>query len=325
MTDRPPSDPTIDPCPGRPRPPDAGPADERFHDAVEARFRRVVANDPLIGTWLGLHDLDARLADPSRDAVIQQIGDERAHLGAIEAIDPSELSAAARFERDIELHNVRRELFDLEELGSGSGARSGSTRSAIRSSCCSPATMRRSPSGSTRSPGGWRGSPPTSRRRRPVRRSRRSAAGRSSRSRRRDGLPGLFAEFVAAGTGVLAAPEATRLERAVASAGAAVEAYADWLRGTLADGTRRLAHRPRAPRRAGRPSRVRRARRRPDPRARLAEAGRGEGRPRRRGPRSRPGRRRGRRSWPGSRPTVRPTSPPRSTPTARRCCARGST
>ena len=102
-----------------PRPPassDAGPADERFHDAVEARFRRVVANDPLIGTWLGLHDLDARLADPSRDAVIQQIGDERAHLGTIEAIDPSELSAAARFERDIELHNVRRELFDLEEL-----------------------------------------------------------------------------------------------------------------------------------------------------------------------------------------------------------------
>ena len=53
----------------------------------------------------------------SRDAVLgEQAGDERAHLAAIEAIDPAGLSAAARFERDLELHNVRRAIFDIDEL-----------------------------------------------------------------------------------------------------------------------------------------------------------------------------------------------------------------
>ena len=97
--------------------------------------------------------------------------------------------------------------------------------------------MRRSPSGSTRSPAGWRGSPTfleASKTRATVPQVRRW---QELEIEEAHGLPGLFAEFVAAGTGVLAAPEATRLERAVASAGAAVEAYAAWLRGTLADGT----------------------------------------------------------------------------------------
>ena len=75
-----------------------------------------MATEPVLGTWLGLHDADDRLGDPSRDAVLGQIEAERAHLTTIEAIDPAELSAAARFERDLEIHNVRRELFDLEVL-----------------------------------------------------------------------------------------------------------------------------------------------------------------------------------------------------------------
>ena len=221
----------------RPSAPDAGPADERFHDAVEARFRRVVADDPMLATWLGLHDADDRLGDPSRDTVLAQIDDERAHIAAIEAIDPSDLSASARFERDLELHNVRRELFDLdvvrlwerrsfaldmvgdavfllfardhaplaERLDAISGRLEGASAflEASKSRATVPQVRR------------WQ----------------------ELEIEEAHGLPGLFAEIVAAGTGVLAPPEMTRLERAVASAGAAVEAYAGWLRGTLADGT----------------------------------------------------------------------------------------
>ena len=223
-----------------PRPPasaDAGPADERFHDAVEARFRRVVATDPLIGTWLGLHDLDDRLADPSRDAVLQQIGDEKAHLGTIEAIDPSELSASARFERDIELHNVRRELFDLEELrlwerrSFGLDAVGDSLFLLFARDHAPLAERLEAISGRLEGVAAFLEASKTRATVPQVRR------WQELEIEEAHGLPGLFAEFLAAGTGVLAAPEATRLERAVASAGTAVEAYTAWLRGTLADGT----------------------------------------------------------------------------------------
>ena len=50
-------------------------------------------------------------------------------------------------------------------------------------------------------------------------------------------LPIFFDELVAAGAGVLAAPEQRRLERASESAKLAIELYGSWLEGTLADGT----------------------------------------------------------------------------------------
>jgi uncharacterized protein (DUF885 family) len=95
---------------------DAGPLDERFYDLVEARFRRLIRDNPLLGTYLGVHTEDGRLGDGSRDAVLAELADEKAHLSDVEALDVEGLSATARFERDLELHNVRRAVFDTEVI-----------------------------------------------------------------------------------------------------------------------------------------------------------------------------------------------------------------
>jgi uncharacterized protein (DUF885 family) len=101
----------------RPAPaPDRGPLDDRLYDLVEARFTRIVRDHPLIGTYVGLHARDAELGDGSRDAVLQELADEHSHLAAVEALDPAGLSETARFERDLEIHNVRRSLFGDEVI-----------------------------------------------------------------------------------------------------------------------------------------------------------------------------------------------------------------
>lgn len=101
----------------RPDPdPVPGPLDARLYDLVESRFRRLVRENPVMGTYLGIHTEDERLGDGSRDAVLQELADERAHLSAVEALDPAGLSTTGRFERELELHNVRRSIFDTEEI-----------------------------------------------------------------------------------------------------------------------------------------------------------------------------------------------------------------
>ena len=101
----------------RPGPaPMPGPRDDAFLDLVETRFRRIVADNPLVGTYLGIHTEDHRLGDGSRDSVLAELAAEKIHLGAIEAIDEAELSPEIRLERDLEIHNVRRAIFDTEEI-----------------------------------------------------------------------------------------------------------------------------------------------------------------------------------------------------------------
>ncbi|HEV8545367.1 MAG TPA: DUF885 domain-containing protein [Candidatus Limnocylindrales bacterium] len=97
-----------------PASPDAGPLDDRLYDRVEARFRRIVRDNPVVGTYVGIHTEDERLGDGSRDAVLAELDAEKAHLAEIEAIDPNQLSETGRFERDLEIHNLRRGIFDAE-------------------------------------------------------------------------------------------------------------------------------------------------------------------------------------------------------------------
>jgi uncharacterized protein (DUF885 family) len=104
------------PLPRPESPEGAGPLDDRFYDLVEARFRRVLQEEPVYATIVGLHDLDDRWGDGSREALLGRVEADRRHLTEVEAIDPAGLSPSARFERDLEIHNVRRELFDAEEV-----------------------------------------------------------------------------------------------------------------------------------------------------------------------------------------------------------------
>jgi uncharacterized protein (DUF885 family) len=102
-----------------PRPaagPDAGPLDDHLYDLVEARVRRLLTDNPILATSLGIGSEDHRLGDASRDAVLEEIAADKAHLGAVETLDPAGLSATARFERDLELHNVRLALFEADEV-----------------------------------------------------------------------------------------------------------------------------------------------------------------------------------------------------------------
>jgi uncharacterized protein (DUF885 family) len=91
-----------------------GPLDDTLYDLVERRFRRIVHDNPIVATYLGIHTEDERLGDGTRDKVLDELAAERAHLAAIEALDPTGLSAEAAFERDLELHNVRRSIFDAD-------------------------------------------------------------------------------------------------------------------------------------------------------------------------------------------------------------------
>ena len=207
-----------------------------------------------------------------------EIEAERAHLAAIEAIDPAELSDAARFERDIEIHNVRREhLRHRGACGSGSVGRSALDASATalfllfaRDHAPLAERLTRSPAASRPSPTLPRGGAQTGPRVPQVRRWQELEIEAAAE------MPGLFDEIVAAGDGVLGRPRAAPARagrRGGQGRGRALRAT--WLRGYARRRDATTGRRPRAPRRARRPSRVRRPRRRRDPRARLAEAGRG--------------------------------------------------
>jgi uncharacterized protein (DUF885 family) len=94
---------------------DAGPLDTRLYDLVEERLRRILVESPPVATFIGIHDLDDRLGDGSREAQLGRIAADRSHLAAVEALDPALLSSEARFERDLEIHNLRRVLFEATE------------------------------------------------------------------------------------------------------------------------------------------------------------------------------------------------------------------
>jgi uncharacterized protein (DUF885 family) len=106
---------TTDPQLTRPGPAaDRGPRDDELYDLVEGRFRRIVRDNPGVATYLGIHTEDERLGDGSRDALLGELDADKAHLAAIDGIDPTALSREARLERELELHNLRRAIFDTE-------------------------------------------------------------------------------------------------------------------------------------------------------------------------------------------------------------------
>jgi uncharacterized protein (DUF885 family) len=231
------TDSTLDTDLPRPAPaPDRGPQDDAFYDLVEARLRRLVRDNPILGTAIGLHALDDELGDGGREAVLAELAADRQHMSQVEAIDPADLSATTRFERDLELHNVRRAIFDTDVLR---------------------IWERRSFALDTIGDGLFllfaRDHAPLADRLTAISGRLEAVPGHLEQARSRAvvpqvrtwqhieletaaDLPGFFDEVAAAGD-VLAEPERRRLDRAVDAAKIAVELYAGWLEGTLPAGT----------------------------------------------------------------------------------------
>lgn len=216
---------------------DAGPLDERLYDLVEERLRRVIRDNPVTGTVLGIHTEDHRLGDGSRDAVLAEIAADRAHVAAVEALDPDGLSATARFERDLELHNLGLALFDADEIRRWERRSSATDEvgtaifllfardfaplaerlDAIASRLeAAPAFLDASRTRLVATPvADWQ-------------RLEQAAAAR---------LPALFAEVRRAAHGTLVGAELRRLERAITAADAALERYGEWVGTTLGRAT----------------------------------------------------------------------------------------
>ena len=227
---------TATPLPRPAAAPDAGPLDERLYDLVEDRFIRLIRDNPILGTALGLHDDDDRLGDGGREAVIAELEAERAHLTEVEAIDPAGLSATARFERDLEIHNLRRVIFDtdvlrlwerrslaLDAIGDGLFLLFARDHAPLSDRLAAIA-------GRLEGVGAYLDESRTRATVPQVRRWQRIELETAAE------LPAFFDELVAAGTSVLAQTEQRRLERASESAKVAVELYAAWIESTLADG-----------------------------------------------------------------------------------------
>ena len=215
-----------------------GSLDDRFYDLVETRFVRLVRDNPVLGTVLGLHQDDDLYGDGSREAVMGELAAERAHLSAVEGLDPAGLSDEASFERDLETHNLRRTIFDtdvlrlweqrsfaLDNVGDGlfllfarDHAPLTERLDAIAGRLEAVATHLEEAKTRATVP--------------QVRRWQQMEIETAGE------LPTFFDELVAAGSnGVLLPMEQRRLERASESAKIAVELYSVWLEGTLPGGT----------------------------------------------------------------------------------------
>ena len=137
---------------------DKGPLDTRFYDLVEARVRRVFVDNPVHASLFGIHTEDHRLGDGSRDAVLQEIADDRARSTTCASRCSMPTRSAA-----------------------GSAPAPPPAPSATRCSSCSPAVPIRSASAWSASPIASRPSPTSSTARGPGSSARRSGSGRRSR------------------------------------------------------------------------------------------------------------------------------------------------
>jgi len=228
---------TAEPTLPRPAPaPDAGPLDSTFYDLVEGRFRRLLRNEPIAATYFGFHGYDDRLGDGGRDTILADIAADREHVAAIEGLDDGALSSPVRFERDLEVHNVRRSIFEADELriwerrslaldtvGDGLFLLFARDHAPLAERL-DAITSRLEGVPTHLEEARHRSSLPQVRL---WQRIEIESAGQ---------LPAFFDELVAAGRSVLGQAEQRRLERAASTAAVSVDLFTTWLEGTLANG-----------------------------------------------------------------------------------------
>lgn len=222
------------------RPASSGPAgrlDEALYDLVEARFERLLRDNPILATAIGIHEHDDELGDAGVDALLAEVEADKAHLTTIESLDPAELSADARVERDLEIHNVRQSTLESEELRiwerrSMALDTLGDGLFLLFARDHAPLAERlEAIAGRLEEAPNYLAQARTRARAPQVRLWQKVELESASE------IPTFFDEIVAAADGNLRDREQRRLERAVDGAKIAVAEYRGWLQDTLADGT----------------------------------------------------------------------------------------
>jgi uncharacterized protein (DUF885 family) len=99
--------------------------ESRFDRTVERWFRERMALDPVMATYLGLHEHDAELPDGSREQVERRVSALRSSVAEMERFAAEDLSADRALDRDLLIHEARLELHDLEERRSWAGRSDG--------------------------------------------------------------------------------------------------------------------------------------------------------------------------------------------------------
>jgi uncharacterized protein (DUF885 family) len=89
-------------------------ADKQLEELAKDRFHALMERNPVYATFLGLHQYDGQLGDPSRDAFLADVQAARDYQTKLEAIDPAALSPYHQVERELALFVTRREIFDAD-------------------------------------------------------------------------------------------------------------------------------------------------------------------------------------------------------------------
>ena len=92
--------------------------DARWDRLAQEIFSTLMKRRPTMATELGVHDYDGDLPDPSREAVREDVHLARQWMSQIEAFPTRGLSPDRLVDRDLAIHQIRLELFDLQQIES---------------------------------------------------------------------------------------------------------------------------------------------------------------------------------------------------------------
>ena len=90
-------------------------ADARFARTVERRFRERIGLDPVLATYLGIHDHDAEMPSVSREQVEALTAFHRATVDEMGRFSADDLSADNALDRDLAIHQSRLAVYELTE------------------------------------------------------------------------------------------------------------------------------------------------------------------------------------------------------------------
>jgi uncharacterized protein (DUF885 family) len=90
-------------------------ADARFTRTIDRWFRDRLALEPVVATYLGVHDHDGDLPAASREHVDALVSHHRGAIAEMERFSPEDLSADHALDRDLVIHQGRLALHALTE------------------------------------------------------------------------------------------------------------------------------------------------------------------------------------------------------------------